>query len=93
MKSSREQFEEWYTENWGHTEDHHETLFERDPDCPEDYYRFGVRLAHNSWQASRAAIEVELPTVIWDMSEDGSQHYDRDDVIDAIQSVGLKVKS
>lgn len=58
MKSSREQFEEWYMENWGHTEDHHETMFERDPDCPEDYYRFGVRLAHHSWQASRAAIEI-----------------------------------
>lgn len=61
MKSSREQFEEWYMENWGHTEGHHETLFERYPDCPEDYYRFGVRLAYHSWQSSRAAIEVELP--------------------------------
>lgn len=93
MKSSREQFEEWYMENWGHTEDHHETIFERDPDSPEDYYRFGVRLAHHSWQASRASIEIEFPAVIWDMSEDGSQHYDRADIIDAIQSVGIKVKS
>lgn len=93
MKSSREQFEEWYMENWGHREDDHETLFEREPDCPEDYYRIGVRLAHHAWQASRAAIEIELPAVIWDMSEDGSQHYDLDEVIDAIQSVGIKVKS
>lgn len=92
MKSSREQFEEWYLENWGHTEDHHETLFERDPSCHEAYYRFGVRLAHHSWQSSRAAVEVQLPDVVWDICEDGSQHYDRDEVIEAMQSAGLKVK-
>lgn len=60
MKSSKEQFEEWYMENWGHTEDDHETMFERDPDFPEDYYRLGVRLAHHSWQASRAAIATTI---------------------------------
>lgn len=49
---SREQFEAWYLDNWGHTEDHHETLFERSPDCPEDYYRLGVRLAHHSCLAA-----------------------------------------
>lgn len=79
MKSSREQFEEWwatYVDKCAH------------PVEDVEYYA-----AKDAWQASRAAIEIELPVVIWDMSEDGSQHYDRDDVIDAIQSVGIKVKS
>lgn len=49
---SREQFEAWYMDNWGFTEDDIETLFERSPDCPEDYYRLGVRLAHHSWLAA-----------------------------------------
>lgn len=92
MKSSREQFEEWYLESWGQTEDDHETMFERDPDFPEDYYRLGVRLAHHSWQASRAAIEIELPEIVWDITECGSQHYDVDDVKVSIHAAGLTVK-
>ena len=91
MKSSREQFEEWYMENWGHTEDHHETMFERDHDFPEDYYRLGVRLAHHSWQASRAAIEIELPP------KEGPANffceiYDCDMVHESLANCGLKVK-
>ncbi|HCC4816581.1 TPA: hypothetical protein M5M69_004996, partial [Citrobacter freundii] len=50
--TSREKFEVWYLENWGHTEDDHETLFDRDPDSDEEYYRLGVRMAHGAWQAS-----------------------------------------
>lgn len=87
MKSSREQFEEWYTENWGHTEDDHETMFERDPDFPEDYYRLGVRLAHHSWQASRAAIVIELPWL------GQSSLMDTDDVVEAIELQGLTAKA
>ncbi|WP_432367050.1 hypothetical protein ACRG00_15825 [Cronobacter sakazakii] len=60
MDKSREQFEEWYLRRWGHTEDNHDTLFEMGPydDC---YYRLGVRMAYDAWQASRAAVEIELP--------------------------------
>ncbi len=50
--SNREKFEAWYLENWGHTEDEHETLFERDPDSDEEYYRLGVRMSHQAWQAA-----------------------------------------
>lgn len=88
MKSSREKFEEWYMENLGHTEDHHETLFERDPDCPEDYYRFGVRLAHHSWQASRAAIEIVLPDC--DDYQSTWQYQDAAEI--RIKELGLTVK-
>ncbi|WNY87443.1 hypothetical protein [Leclercia adecarboxylata] len=56
---SRDQFEAWYMDNWGFTEDDIETLFERSPDCPEDYYRLGVRLAHHSWQAATSTIEAK----------------------------------
>ena len=87
MKSSREQFEEWYVENWGHTEDHHETMFERDPDFHEDYYRLGVRLAHHSWQAIRAEIEIELPWL------GKSSLMDTDDVVEAIKLQGLTAKA
>ena len=93
MKSSREQFEEWYTENWGHTEDHHETLFERATDCHEDYYRFGVRLAYHSWQASRAAIEIELPKPKYYGDHwSGDFALDPEIVVDSINEAGLKVK-
>ena len=99
MKSSREQFEEWYMENWGHTEDDHETLFEREPDCPEDYYRIGVRLAHHAWHASRAAIEIELPDIT--DAQYQSKHIEGGfrsedfwlQVRKYIENVGLKVKS
>lgn len=50
--TSREKFEAWYLENWGHTEDDHETMFERYPDSDEEYYRLGVRMAHEAWQAA-----------------------------------------
>ena len=93
MKSSREQFEEWYMENWGHTEDDHETLFEREPDCPEDYYRFGVRLAHHAWQASRAAIEIELPRAKYYGDHwSGDWALDPELVVDSINEAGVKVK-
>lgn len=71
MKSSREQFEEWFPQMVG--------------GMPENMVKVFDAMLFMAWQASRAAIEIELPSVIWDMSEDGSQHYDRDDVIDAIQ--------
>lgn len=58
--TSREKFEAWYLENWGHTEDDHETLFERDPDSDEEYYRLGVRMAHGAWQASEEDMAVQL---------------------------------
>ncbi|EPF2246579.1 hypothetical protein ACSP9K_005037 [Citrobacter werkmanii] len=58
--TSREKFEAWYLENWGHTEDDHETLFERGPDSDEEYYRLGVRMAHGAWQASESASQQKL---------------------------------
>lgn len=56
---SRENFETWYLREWGHTEDYHESLFERCPDSPEEYYRLGVRVAHEAWQAATASMQAE----------------------------------
>lgn len=56
---SRKTFETWYLRKWGHTEDNHESLFERCPDSPEEYYRLGVRLAHEAWQAATASMQAE----------------------------------
>lgn len=56
---SREQFEAWYLENWGHTEDHLETLFERSPDDHYGYYRLGVRMSHQAWQEATSAMEAK----------------------------------
>lgn len=78
MKSSREKFEEW----WAIYVDK----------CAHPVEDVEYYAAKEAYQASLAAIEIELPAVIWDMSEDGSQHYDRDEVIDAIHAAGLTVK-
>lgn len=103
MKSSREQFEEEMIDKYEWFSD----AIACADFCGEDddgYYVGGDYIYHGTscsealfwlwrgWQASRAAIEIEFPAVIWDMSEDGSQHYDRDEVMDAIQSAGIKVK-
>lgn len=61
--SSREKFEAWYMDNWGFTEDDHETLFERCPDSDEEYYRLGVRLAHHAWQAATSAMEAKIASL------------------------------
>lgn len=57
--NNQQQFEAWYLENWGCTEDNHDSLFEESPHGGE-YYRFGVRLAWTAWQAASKASEQQL---------------------------------
>lgn len=62
--TSTEQFEAWYLESWGRTEDNHDdSLFEKSPHDGE-YYRFGVRLAWKAWQAASKASEQQLAAVV-----------------------------
>ncbi|WP_201284507.1 hypothetical protein [Enterobacter roggenkampii] len=90
MDESRKAFEQWYLLNWGHTEDNHEALFEVSS-CHGDYYRLGVRMAYDAWQASRAAIEIELPE--WFSPNDcGDRAMWSDAVEKAILAAGIKVK-
>ena len=67
--SSREQFEAWYLENPGHTEDDHEALFERDPDSDEEYYRLGVRMSHQAWQAATSAMEAKCAALAAELKQ------------------------
>lgn len=43
------------------------------------------------WAASRAVIELNL-TSEWDISSDGSRHYDADSVDEQLLALGIKVK-
>ncbi|RSB59073.1 hypothetical protein EGT71_14750 [Atlantibacter subterranea] len=66
---SREQFETWYLENWGHTEDHLETLFERSPDDHYGYYRLGVRMSHQAWQEATKQAEAKCAALAAKLSD------------------------
>ena len=43
------------------------------------------------WAASRSSIELNL-TSEWDISSDGSRHYDADSVDEQLLALGIKVK-
>lgn len=67
MEKMREEFEAFYSKEFGFREDNPESMFETFCDDGEshEYYRLGVRAAWTTWQAgwekSRAAQCVELP--------------------------------
>ena len=56
--NNREQFEVWYLDAWGCTEDNLDSLFEESPHGNE-YYRFGVRLAWQAWQQATKQSEAK----------------------------------
>lgn len=59
---------------------------------PENMVKAFDEMLFTAWQASRAAIKIELPEIVWDITECGSQHYDVDDINDSIRTAGLTVK-
>lgn len=84
--TSREQFESWLEDVHGLYGEDVEWQPERN--C---YAKFGIHLAWCAWQASRAAIEIELPT-----SFEGPYMtlvMYTDEVENAIELAGLKVKA
>lgn len=85
---SREQFESWIEDVHGLYGEDVEWQPERN--C---YAKFGIHLAWCAWQASRTAIEIELPCRVGAKSswQDGP-HMFADEVIKAIEQAGLKVK-
>lgn len=50
-----------------------------------------IRLCWSAWQASRSSIELNI-TSEWDISSDGSRHYDADSVDEQLLALGIKVK-
>ena len=92
MKSSREQFEEWYSKASGLCDMDLESEFNVDDNG--EYIYSGARDAWEAWQASRAAIEIKLPrTKYYGDHWSGDWALDPELVVDSIDEAGLKVKS
>ena len=80
MKSSIEQFEEWFDEYTG-------------CDPKDSRYANMVEMYWMAWQASRAAIEIELPDkVMVEDDFDNGHNCAIDYCADAISDAGLTVK-
>ena len=79
MKSSREQFEEWVP-----------AMVDG---LPENMARIFEDMLFTAWQASRAAIEIELPDKVMVEDEfDNGHNCAIDYCADAIQAAALTVK-
>lgn len=86
--TSREQFEKWIVD--GISSDlHRQIMLSRYENG--NYSHIATRHKWDAWQASRAAIELNL-TSEWDISSDGSRHYDADSVDEQLLALGIKVK-
>lgn len=85
--TSREHFEQWIKEETGF--DLWRTEYPMTQWDNQQYKCHQTNLAWMAWQASRAAIEIELPE-----EESLGCHaiYYAEDVIEAIEQAGLKVK-
>lgn len=80
MKTSREQFEEWYSNRYGI------------PDFSKAFENAKRADAFEVWQASRQCIEVELPEPFTCYQvETGKLYYDAE-VVSAMSNAGIKVK-
>jgi len=64
------------------------------PGCHGTPWAQAIALAEAAWQASRAAVVVELPELSVDVTFDDNsiEFYWPDDVISAIESTGIRVK-
>ena len=90
MEKMREEFEAWYSKELGFREDNAERMFSMFCDDGEthEYYRLGVRSAWKAWQASRAALCVELPDS--ERSVDCGDILYRSDVEEALDAAGIR---
>ncbi|MRT13682.1 hypothetical protein GJV07_15480 [Enterobacteriaceae bacterium RIT711] len=85
VEDSRADFEAWMTdEQWFHGSD-----FEWD-DGRNCYSQFGIHIAYKAWQASRAAIVVELPEPYDDGH--GNLWLPQDATANGIRAAGITVK-
>lgn len=80
MDESRKAFEQWFP-----------TMVEGMPPGMVEVFD---KMLFMAWQASRAAIEIELPENKWHPCDciDVVIAFDRDDVIESIRAAGIKVK-
>ncbi|EPG6646169.1 TPA: hypothetical protein ACXIGP_001777 [Pseudomonas aeruginosa] len=89
MPDMREEFEAWITEAMGGYADLRKS---NDPNFAYD--DTDVDFAYQAWQASRAALRVELPfPIIVDEGAEFALHaYDKDETDKALQQAGIEVK-
>jgi hypothetical protein len=88
----REEFEAWRLGNFCGGVDR----LEKRSHAPEVYYYTAEQESWTSWQASRAALVIELPADC-QLSRDGLDECHlagqmRDDIINAIHAAGVKTK-
>lgn len=95
MDKLREEFEEWLEETHGlYGED---VEWQQGRNC---YARFGIHLAFQAWQASRASIVVELPSKSFYFEDNDllkgvvRMVADRQEsrFIESLRSIGLSIK-
>ena len=87
--TSREQFENWVKEETGF--DLWRTEYPMTEWDNQQYKCHQTNIAWMAWQASRAAIEIELPERHYFCDNDGS-FFAAEEIIYEIEQVGLKVK-
>lgn len=89
VDKSREQFEQFIQRKFGDLIDQRITK-----NGDGEYFSWDMQVAWLSWQASRAAIEIELPENKWHPCDciDVVIAFDKDDVIESIRAAGIKVK-
>lgn len=87
--TSREQFEKWVKEETGF--DLWRTEYPMTEWNDQQYKCHQTNLAWMAWQASRAAIEIELPERHYFCDNDGS-FFAAEEIIYEIEQAGLKVK-
>lgn len=88
--TSREQFEEWVKEETGF--DLWRTEYPMTEWDNQQYKYHQTNLAWMAWQASRAAIEIELPGSFRESYLSSNMVIDEQETIELIKSQGLKVK-
>ena len=86
--TSREQFEEWIKEETGF--DLWRTEYPMTEWDDQQYKCHQTNLAWMAWKASRDAIEIDLPEA--DIGYEMMEYYEPQQVIEAIEQAGLKVK-
>ena len=86
--TSRDQFETWVKKETGF--DLWRTEYPMTEWDNQQYKCHQTNLAWMAWQASRAAIEIELPEA--DIGYEMMEYYGPQQVIEAIEQAGLKVK-
>lgn len=91
MKSSREQFEEWIA-NTTSSDLHRSIMLDKSENG--SYRHIATNNKWDSWQASRAEIEIELPrTQYYGDHWSGDWALDPELVVDSLNEAGVKVKS